>query len=82
MCGVEERCEEIDMSVDEKMNGKLRNEVDFEWKGFMEGVNVREFGIGEDKVIVKMRGGGWRELGRGKRFSIGMEVEIVGKGRR
>ena len=64
------------------MNWKLRNEEDFEWKGFMEGVNVREFGIGEDKVMVKMRGGGWRELGRGKSLSIGMEVDVVGKGRR
>ena len=48
----------------------------------MEGVNVREFGIGEDKVMVKMRGRRWRELGRGKSLSIGMEVDVVGKGRR
>ena len=47
----------------------------------MEGVRVREFGMGEEKVIVKMGGRGWRDRGTGKRLSVGIEVDMVGKGR-
>ena len=37
--GVEQTSQEIHISLDEKMNPKLSNDVHFESKGFMEAVN-------------------------------------------
>ena len=41
--GVEQTSQEIHISLDEKMNPKLSNDVHFESKGFMEAVNVTDF---------------------------------------
>ena len=49
--GVEQTSQEIHISLDEKMNPKLSNDVHFESKGFMEAVNVTDFPIRDHKVI-------------------------------
>ena len=41
--GVEQTSQEIHISLDEKMNPKLSNDVHFESKGFMEAVNVTDW---------------------------------------
>ena len=42
--GVEQTSQEIHISLDEKMNPELSNNIHFESKGFMEAVNVTETG--------------------------------------
>ena len=53
--GVEQTSQEIHISLDEKMNPKLSNDVHFESKGFMEAVNVTDFPIRDHKVILGQR---------------------------
>ena len=44
--GVEQTSQEIHISLDEKMNPELSNNIHFESKGFMEAVNVTAFPYG------------------------------------
>ncbi len=64
--GVEQTSQEIHISLDEKMNPKLSNDVHFESKGFMEAVNVTDFPIRDHKVILKIRRRRWTDLRTGK----------------
>ena len=64
--GVEQTSQEIHISLDEKMNPKLSNDVHFESKGFMEAVNVTDFPIRDHKVILKIRRRRWRTYAQGK----------------
>ena len=72
----------IHISLDEKMNPKLSNDVHFESKGFMEAVNVTDFPIRDHKVILKIRRRRWTDLRTGKSFSIPIDLDIVAKGTR
>lgn len=67
--GVEQTSQEIHISLDEKMNPKLSNDVHFESKGFMEAVNVTDFPIRDHKVILKIRRRRWTDLRTGKQFT-------------
>ena len=80
--GVEQTSQEIHISLDEKMNPKLSNDVHFESKGFMEAVNVTDFPIRDHKVILKIRRRRWTDLRTGKSFSIPIDLDIVAKGTR
>ena len=80
--GVEQTSQEIHISLDEKMNSKLSNDVHFESKGFMEAVNVTDFPIRDHKVILKIRRWRWTDLRTGKSFSIPIDLDIVAKGTR
>lgn len=53
--GVEQTSQEIHISLDEKMNPELSNNIHFESKGFMEAVNVTDFPIRDHKVILRIR---------------------------
>ena len=80
--GVEQTSQEIHISLDEKMNSKLSNDVHFESKGFMEAVNVTDFPIRDHKVILKIRRRRWTDLRTGKSFSIPIDLDIVAMGTR
>lgn len=80
--GVEQTSQEIHISLDEKMNPKLSNDVHFESKGFMEAVNVTDFPMRDHKVILKIRCRRWTDLRTGKSFSIPIYLGVVAKGTR
>lgn len=80
--GVEQTSQEIHISLDEKMNPELSNNIHFESKGFMEAVNVTDFPIRDHKVILKIRRWRWTDLRTGKSFSIPIDLDIVAKGTR
>ena len=78
--GVEQTSQEIHISLDEKMNPELSNNIHFESKGFMEAVNVTDFPIRDHKVILRIRRRRWTDLRTGKSFSIPIDLDIVAKG--
>lgn len=80
--GVEQTSQEIHISLDEKMNPELSNNIHFESKGFMEAVNVTDFPIRDHKVILRIRRRRWTDLRTGKSFSIPIDLDIVAKGTR
>jgi len=82
VCGVEQTATEIHISLDEKMNPELRDDMHFESKGFMEPVNVTDFPIRDHKVILKIRRRRWADVRTGKSFSIPIDLDIVAKGTR
>ena len=79
---VEQTSQEIHISLDEKMNPELSNDVHLESKGFMEAVNVTDFPIGDHKVILRIRRRCWTDLSTGKSFSIPIDLDIVAEGTR
>ena len=80
--GIEQNSTEIHISLDEKMNPELSNDVHFESKGFMEAVSVTDFPIRDHKVILKIRRRRWTDTRTGKSFSIPIDLDIVAKGTR
>ena len=80
--GIEQNSTEIQISLDEKMNPELSNDVHFESKGFMEAVSVTDFPIRDHKVILKIRRRRWTDTRTGKSFSIPIDLDIVAKGTR
>ena len=80
--GIEQNSTEIHISLDEKMNPELSNDVHFESKGFMEAVSVTDFPIRDHKVILKIRRRRWTDTRMGKGFSIPIDLDIVAKGTR
>ena len=80
--GIEQNSTEIHISLDEKMNPELSNDVHFESKGFMEAVNVTDFPIRDHKVILKIRRRRWTDTRTGKSFRIPIGLDIVAKGTR
>lgn len=79
---IEQNSTEIHISLDEKMNPELSNDVHFESKGFMEAVSVTDFPIRDHKVILKIRRRRWTDTRTGKSFSIPIDLDIVAKGTR
>ena len=77
--GIEQNSTEIHISLDEKMNPELSNDVHFESKGFMEAVSVTDFPIRDHKVILKIRRRRWTDTRTGKSFSIPIDLDIVAK---
>ena len=57
---------EIHISLDERMNPELSEDVHFESKGFMEAVSVTDFPIRDHKVILKVRRRRWTDTRTGK----------------
>ena len=80
--GIEQNSTEIHISLDEKMNPELSNDVHFESKGFMKAVSVTDFPIRDHKVILKIRRRRWTDTRTGKSFSIPIDLDIVAKGTR
>lgn len=80
--GVEQTEAEIHICLDEKMNPKLCNDVNFESKGFMEAVNVTDFPIRDHKVILRIRRRRWTDIRTGKSFSLPIDLDVVAKGTR
>ena len=80
--GIEQTSNEIHISLDEKMNPELGNDIHFESKGFMEAVSVTDFPIRDHKVILKIRRRRWTDTRTGKSFSIPIDLDIVAKGTR
>ena len=80
--GIEQNSTEIHISLDEKMNPELSNDVHFESKGFMEAVSVTDFPIRDHKVILKIRRRRWTDTRTGKSFSIPIDLDIVARGTR
>ena len=66
--GVEQTKTEIHISLDERMNKELSEDVHFESKGFMEPVNVTDFPIRDHKVILRIRRKRWTDTRTGKSF--------------
>ena len=80
--GVEQTKTEIHISLDERMNKELSDDIHFESKGFMEPVNVTDFPIRDHKVILRIRRRRWIDTRTGKSFSIPIDLDIVAKGTR
>lgn len=80
--GISQTSTEIHISLDEKMNPELSEDVHFESKGFMEAVSVTDFPIRDHKVILKIRRRRWTDTRTGKSFSIPIDLDIVAKGTR
>ena len=80
--GIEQNSTEIHISLDEKMNPELSNDVHFESKGFMEAVSVTDFPMRDHKVILKIRRRRWTDTRTGKSFSIPIDLDIVARGTR
>lgn len=80
--GVEETETEIYISLDEKMNAELSENVHFKSKGFMEAVSVTDFPIRDRKVVLKIRRRRWIDTRTGKSFSIPIDLDIVAEGTR
>ena len=80
--GIEQTSNEIHISLDEKMNPELGNDIHFESKGFMDAVSVTDFPIRDHKVILKIRRRRWTDTRTGKSFSIPIDLDIVAKGTR
>ena len=80
--GIFQTSTEIHISLDEKMNPELSEDVHFESKGFMEAVSVTDFPIRDHKVILKVRRRRWTDTRTGKSFSIPIDLDIVAKGTR
>ena len=78
--GVEQTKTEIHISLDERMNKELSDDVHFESKGFMEPVNVTDFPIRDHKVILRIRRRRWTDTRTGKSFSIPIDLDVVAKG--
>ena len=53
--GVEQTSTEIHISLDERMQPVLSNDVNIESKGFMDAVSVTDFPIRDHKVILMIR---------------------------
>ena len=53
--GVEQTSQEIHISLDEKMNPELSNNIHFESKGFMEAVNVTDFRLSGNLWLVSFK---------------------------
>ena len=66
--GVEQTKTEIHISLDERMNKELSDDIHFESKGFMEPVNVTDFPIRDHKVILRIRRRRWIDSRTGKSF--------------
>ena len=64
--GVEQTKTEIHISLDERMNKELSDDIHFESKGFMEPVNVTDFPIRDHKVILRIRRRRWIDTRTGK----------------
>ena len=80
--GVEQTKPEIHISLAERMNKELSDDVHFESKGFMEPVNVTDFPIRDHKVILRIRRRRWTDTRTGKSFSIPIDLDVVAKGTR
>ena len=80
--GIEQTTGEIRISLDEKMNPELGNDVHFESKGFTEAVSVTDFPIRDHKVILKIRRRRWTDTRTGKSFSIPIDLDVVARGTR
>lgn len=80
--GVEQTPTEIHISLDEKMNPHLAEDVHFESKGFMSAVSITDFPIRDHKVILRIRRRRWLDTRTGKSFSIPIDLDIVAKGTR
>ena len=80
--GVEQKAEEIHISLDEKMDMELSKDVRYASKGFMEAVNITDFPIRDHKVILRIRRRRWTDIRTGKSFSIPIDLDIVAKGTR
>lgn len=80
--GISQTESEIHISLDEKMNPKLREDVHFESKGFMDAVSITDFPIRDHKVILRVRRRRWTDTRTGKSFSIPIDLDVVAKGTR
>ena len=80
--GVEQTKTEIHISLDERMNKELSDDLHFESKGFMEPVNVTDFPIRDHKVILRIRRRRWTDTRTGKSFSIPIDLDVVANGTR
>ena len=80
--GVEQTKTKIHISLDERMNKELSDDIHFESKGFMEPVNVTDFPIRDHKVILRIRRRRWTDTRTGKSFSIPIDLDVVAKGTR
>ena len=80
--GISQTSTEIHISLDERRNPGLSEDVHFESKGFMEAVSVTDFPIRDHKVILKIRRRRWTDTRTGKSFSIPIDLDIVAKGTR
>lgn len=82
IAGIEQNSTEIHISLDERMNPELSNDIHFESKGFMDAVSVTDFPIRDHKVILKIRRRRWTDTRTCKSFSIPIDLDIVAKGTR
>ena len=80
--GISQTATDIHISLDERMNKALSEDVHFVSKGFMEAVNVTDFPIRDHKVILRIRRRRWTDTRTGKSFSIPIDLDIVAKGTR
>lgn len=80
--GIGQTESEIHISLDEKMNPELSEDVHFESKGFMEAVRVTDFPIRDRKVILVVRRRRWTDTRTGKSFSMPIDLDVVAKGTR
>ena len=80
--GVEQVSGEIHIHLDELMEAKLSQDTNFTSKGFMEPVNVTDFPIRDQKVILVIRRRRWIDRRNGKSFCLPINIEVVCRGTR
>ena len=80
--GVEETETEIYISLDEKTDAGLSEDVHFRSKGFMEAASVTDFPIRDRKVVLKIRRRRRTDTRTGKSLSIPIDLDIVAEGTR
>ena len=80
--GVEQVSGEIHIHLDELMDAKLSRDTNFASKGFMEPVNVTDFPIRDQKVILVIRRRRWIDRRTGKSFCLPINIEVVCRGTR
>lgn len=72
--GVDSSETEMHIHLDEKMNEELRDDINFESKGFTSPTSITDFPIRDHKVILEVRLRRWLDLRTGKSFSLPMKL--------
>ena len=75
---VESTDTEINIHLDEKMYDTLRNDVNFESKGFIPAVSITDFPIRDHKVILLLRRRKWVDIRTGKSFILPLKIAAEG----
>ena len=69
---------EIHIHLDEKVSEEIKDNPNFESKGFLPEVTITDFPIRDHKVLLKIRRRRWIDLSTGKSFSTPISLTAEG----